>query len=51
MNKDEIDGTCSIHGKMRNLYKIVDGEFQKTRSFGIARRIWDNNSKINLKNK
>jgi hypothetical protein len=36
-----MDGTCSTHGEVRNLYKIVVGKTERKIPLGRPRHRWD----------
>jgi hypothetical protein len=39
---------CSMHGEMRNAYKILVGRPEGTRQLGKPRRRWEDNIKMGL---
>jgi hypothetical protein len=39
MKEDEISGTCSAHGEIRNAYKILVGKPEGRRPLGRPRNI------------
>jgi hypothetical protein len=49
MEEDEIGGTCSSHGEVRNAYKILTGKPEGKRRLGRPRRRWEDNIKMDLR--
>jgi hypothetical protein len=47
MKEDEMGGAYSVHGEMRNVYKILVGKPEGKRRPGISRHRW-NNIKMDL---
>jgi hypothetical protein len=41
--------TCNTHGKKRNAYRNLVGKPEGTRPVGRARRMWDENIKMELR--
>jgi hypothetical protein len=49
MKGNEIGGTYSMMGDMRNTYKMSIGKPDGKRPFLIRRRGWEDNTRMNLK--
>jgi hypothetical protein len=49
VKEDEMDKTCSTHGKKLNAYTILVEKPEGKRPLGRPRRRWVNNIKVNLR--
>jgi hypothetical protein len=49
MKKGEIHGECSMHGEMKNAYKIVIIKTVRKRPLKTSRCRWEDNIKVDLK--
>lgn len=48
MEEDERVGNVACKGEMRNSYKIVVGEPERTKYFGRFRFIWEDNTNMQI---
>jgi hypothetical protein len=44
-----MGGECSMHGDIRNAYKILFGKAESNRPLGIPRRRWEDNIKMDIR--
>lgn len=51
INEAEINRECSTNGKMRDAHRILAGKHKINRPFGRSRHSWNDNIKVNLKDK
>jgi hypothetical protein len=49
MQEDEMGRTCSMHGGMRNGYKILVGKPEGKKPLGRPRRRWENSTRMDLR--
>jgi len=49
IKEDEMDGSCSKHGEMRKVYKILVGKPEGKKPHGRRRHRWEDNIKMDLK--
>jgi hypothetical protein len=49
MKEGDMGGACSVHGKMRNMYKILVGKPEEERLLGRTRYRWEDNIKMDLR--
>jgi len=47
--EDETDGSCSTHGEMKNVYKILVGKPDRKSPLGRTRRRCEDNIRIDLR--
>jgi hypothetical protein len=44
--EDEMGGTCSTHGNLRNAYKVLVGKYEGKISLGRPRLRWEDNIRM-----
>jgi hypothetical protein len=49
ITEDEMIGSCSTHGEMRNACRMLVGKLERKIPFGRHRHRWENDIKMNLK--
>jgi hypothetical protein len=49
IKEDEMGGTCSAYGEMRNVYRILIGKPEGRRPLGVPRHRWAESIKMSLR--
>jgi hypothetical protein len=47
--EDEIDGACNMHGRNKNVYKILISKPEGKRQFGKSEHRWDDSIRMGLR--